>query len=55
MIDKWLINKLKQEKEKRGLYIPKGINASGIYKCPREIYFRMKGYEPEKKETQWFT
>ena len=55
MISGYLIQKIKEKNESKGLYIPKFINASSIHKCPREVYYLMKGVEPQKRETQWFT
>lgn len=51
----WLIQVKKEKEESRNLYIPKHINASSIYKCPREIYYRMTSVIPQYKETNWFT
>lgn len=55
MIAERLIKSIKEQKEKRGLYVPKYINASSIFNCVRETYYKMSGIESVKKEMQYFT
>jgi len=61
MFKQFFLKKLKEKYMRRMInkdgtpkYVPKHINASDIYKCPREIYYKMTGASPEGLEdNQW--